>query len=201
MINFIFPLQEIIFYAFAAMLVFSAAMVVLSRNTVHSALFLVVAFFASAGLWLLVQAEFLALILVLVYVGAVMTLFLFVVMTLNLHAATDWRRFLRYLPLGLLVVVLMAGMLIYVVAPLHLAPVTVTNTLSNTEILGHVLYTQYAYPFEIAGVLLLIAIIAAISLSAPVQRNRKIQKISEQISVRREDRIRLVDMPSAKKRD
>jgi NADH-quinone oxidoreductase subunit J len=173
-------------------------MVIIARNPVHSALFLVLAFFASAGLWILLQAEFLALILILVYVGAVMTLFLFVVMTLNLdtHAM---RSPARYLPIALLIVALLTALMIYVLTPHKAMFMTTLADLpqvapdySNTRALGRILYTEYVYPFEVAGALLLVAIVAAISLSARVIRNRKVQAPGEQSAVKREDRVRLV---------
>jgi NADH-quinone oxidoreductase subunit J len=188
----------LIFYIFSFVLLTSGLMVIVLRNPVHCALFLVLGFFASAGLWMLMEAEFLALILILVYVGAVMTLFLFVVMTLNIDAHGTYSSPKRYLPLALLIIALLTALMIYVIAPHQAAFSVPLGTLehpadyNNTLMLGRVLYTTYVYPFEIAGVLLLVAIIAAISLSLRVHRNRKEQKHSEQIAVKREDRIRLI---------
>jgi NADH-quinone oxidoreductase subunit J len=193
---------SLVFYAFSFLLLASGSMVIIARNPVHSALFLVLTFFAGAGLWILLAAEFLALILILVYVGAVMTLFLFVVMTLNLDMH-GMRSPVRYLPIALLIVALLTALMIYVLAP-HKAmfattladlPQTAANY-SNTRALGQVLYTDYVFPFEVAGVLLLVAIVAAISLSARVIRNRKVQAPADQSAVKREDRVRLVKMES-----
>ncbi|MFU8797257.1 MAG: NADH-quinone oxidoreductase subunit J [Gammaproteobacteria bacterium] len=189
-------LISLIFYAFSALLIASGGMVIIARNPVHSALFLVLAFFATAGLWMLLEAEFLALILILVYVGAVMTLFLFVVMTLNLDTH-GMRSPKRYLPIGLLIVAILTSLMIYVATP-YLKDVPAVALASadhnNTLILGQVLYTHYVFPFEVAGALLLVAIVAAITLSARVIRNRKVQNPEAQIAVKREDRVRLVKL-------
>lgn len=181
------------FYFFASLLMGSAVMVVCLRNPVRSALALVLAFIASSGLWLLLEAEFLALILVLVYVGAVMTLFLFVVMTLNLDKAKQKEGFVRYLPYGILVLVLMGGIIIYTVNQYTFLPVTALEKAgdSNIQALGSVLYTQYAYPFELAGVLLLIAIVAAIGLDLRIRRGKK-QSVRDQLAVNAKRQIRLV---------
>jgi NADH-quinone oxidoreductase subunit J len=194
---------QIIFYVLAAMVIFSGVMVVSSRNSVHGALFLVLAFFSMAGIWMLLQAEFLALILVLVYVGAVMTLFLFVVMMLQVNVTRFREGFVRYLPLGLLMVLMIIGLLIYVVRSnsFHMTLLTVLSSdYDNTANLGMVLYTDYAYPFEIAAVLLLTAIVAAISLTHRKSTNRKTQIIENQIAVNRKDRVRLVKMPFERKK-
>ena len=199
-------LQQLCFYSFAAWLLFSAIMVVTSRNTVKSALFLVLAFFASAAIWIMLEAEFLALVLIFVYVGAVMTLFLFVVMMLNLSDARKGNGYVKYLPFGVLIIAILAGLLIYVISPQHFALVSAAipqaepANYSNVAELGMVLYTTYAYPFILAAVLLLTAIVAAITLAFRGRKpNTKSQKITQQIKVRREDRVRLVDMPSATK--
>lgn len=189
------PVESILFYAFSGVLIFSALMVITIQNPVRSALFLVLGFFASAALWLMLEAEFLALVLVLVYVGAVMTLFLFVVMTINidLNAAP----IKRYLPMGMLITTALVGITTFALIKSNIGALTATHhaaNYNNTEELGSILYTQYAYPFEIAGVLLLVAIIAAISLSFREQRNRKVQRIEQQIAVKREDRVRLIKM-------
>jgi NADH-quinone oxidoreductase subunit J len=191
------------FYVFTIGLVAASLMVIISRNPVRAVLFLVVAFFASAGLWLLLEAEFLALVLVLVYVGAVMTLFLFVVMMLNLDTEPEQEGFVRYLPLGLLVLVLMLGALIYVEGPkrfgltlVHL-PLPKGEHFSNIAGLGEVLYTYYVYPFELSAVLFLVAIIAAISLSLRKPRAKR-QDTRSQIDANPKERVRLVKMPSEK---
>ncbi|MGH8613536.1 MAG: NADH-quinone oxidoreductase subunit J [Gammaproteobacteria bacterium] len=191
---------QLIFYFFSALLVFSAIMVISVRNPVRAALFLVLAFFASAGIWLLLEAEFLAIALVLVYVGAVMVLFLFVVMMLDINLAPLKEGFARYLPVGAGVAVLMLIAMALAVGPSHFgleriaAPDRHGAGYSNTRELGRVLYTDYVYPFEIASVILLVAIIAAIALTMRPKRQTKAQKPEQQIRVRRADRVRLVGM-------
>lgn len=198
-------IEHIIFYIFAVLAVGSAFVAITVRNPVRSVLSLVVTFFAMAGVWMLLSAEFLSLILLLVYVGAVMTLFLFVVMMLNIDAVSQQGSgFARYLPLGVILVLLMVGVMIvafrssFFDAPLLLSP---GQQYSNVKELGAVLYTEYTYPFEIAGIILLAAIVAAISLAHRVPRKRKQQDITEQLKVRREDRVRLVKIQTEKKND
>lgn len=196
---------HILFYLFSAVAIGSGMMVVGSKNSVHSVLFLVLAFFAMAGIWILLNAEFLALILVLVYVGAVMTLFLFVVMMLNIDHESSKEGFVRYLPIVGVIVLLVTGLSIMVVGPerfglIHVpTPAPLPEGYSNTADLGSVLYTNYAYPFEIAGVLLLTAIIAAITLSHRPPKHRKVQDSSKQISARPQDRLKILKMKSEKK--
>ncbi len=198
-------IEQIIFYVFATILVVAGAMVVTAKSPIRSALFLVLAFFATAALWILLESEFLALILVLVYVGAVMTLFLFVVMMLNLDRIALREGFVRYLPFGLIVIALIVAFMLMVIGPrqfglAHYAnPANHPANYSNIRELGLVLYTQYAYPFILAGALLLVAIIAAISLTFRGPRDSKTQKPNKQILVKRADRIRIVKMPSEKK--
>jgi NADH-quinone oxidoreductase subunit J len=190
-----------IFYFFASVLLFASARVITSRNPVHAALFLVLAFFTSSGIWILLEAEFLAITLVLVYVGAVMVLFLFVVMMLDINIAQLRERFWSYLPLGAfvgLVLVLEMGVLLWffsgfreVARPGALAP-----DYSNTRELGRLLYTDYVYPFEIAAVILLVAIIAAIALTLRRRKTTKYQDPAQQVNVRRQDRVRIVQVPS-----
>ena len=200
-------MEHIIFYIFAAILVLSALMVITVRNPVHAALFLVLAFFTSAALWLLLEAEFLALILVLVYVGAVMVLFLFVVMMLDINLTVLREGFASYLPVGALIATLILVEMALVVGPEHFgldsiaAPVPHAAGYSNTQALGSVLYTVYVYPFEIAGVILLVAIIGAITLTLRRRPQTKYQDPSQQVLVRREDRLRIIKMPSEKKRE
>ena len=194
-----------IFYFFAAVMLLSATMVITVRNPVHAALFLVLAFFASATIWLLMRAEFLAIILILVYVGAVMVLFLFVVMMLDINLAKMREGFAQFLPVGVVVAVLMAvamGMVLKTVYldAAHLDAVTEPPLdYSNTRELGIVLYTDYLYPFEISGAILLVAIIAAISLTLRKVRSLKTQNPDEQVLVKSKDRVRLVKMASEKK--
>jgi NADH-quinone oxidoreductase subunit J len=193
-------IEAAIFYFFGAVLVGAAIGVITSRNAVHSAMFLVLSFFASAFLWILLEAEFLGIVLVLVYVGAVMVLFLFVVMMLDVDVDRLRGGFTRYAPLGMLVVALVLAMLGVVVwsGPNELslleAPPRAPADFSNTEALGAVLYTDYVYAFEAAAVLLLVAIIAAITLTMRTRPGIKVQDISRQVAARREDRVRLVRM-------
>lgn len=199
-------LTEILFYAFSAVLIVAAVGVITARNPVHAALFLVLAFFNSAVLWLLMEAEFLAIVLVLVYVGAVMVLFLFVVMMLDINVAQMREGFTRYAPLGIIVALLVIAEIGSVVWVKQLgmeeAPAAVIATgaegYSNTRALGELLYTKYLYPFELAAVLLLLAIIAAITLTMRQRRGAKQQDIAAQVSVRPQDRIRLVKMEAEK---
>ena len=198
--------EKLLFYVFATVLVFAATMVITRRNPVHSALFLVLAFFSSAGIWLLAEAEFLAIVLVLVYVGAVMVLFLFVVMMLDIDVATMRAGFMRYMPVGMLIVVVMVLEMIYVIGPdtygpdMVIPPPAAPADYNNTESLGNVLYTVYMYPFEIAAVILLVAIIAAIGLTMRKRPGTKSQNQSSQVKVKKgPDRMRIVKMPSEKK--
>ncbi len=195
---------QLIFYFFSALLVFAATMVITVRNPVHAALFLVLAFFASSAIWLLLEAEFLAIVLVLVYVGAVMVLFLFVVMMLDVNLTQIKEGFTNYLPLGLGVAVLMMVAMITIVGAENFgldkvtAPVRHLIDYNNTAELGGVLYTDYVYPFEIASVILLVAIIAAISLTMRPRRQTKAQKPEDQVLVRSVDRVRIIKMESEK---
>ncbi|MEJ2309592.1 MAG: NADH-quinone oxidoreductase subunit J [Gammaproteobacteria bacterium] len=192
--------EKFVFYVFAAILVFAATMVITRRNPVHSVLFLVLAFFNAAGLWMLLQAEFLAITLVLVYVGAVMVLFLFVVMMLDIEVAELRASFIRYMPLGILIGVLMIVELLMVVGPQHFgldkfaAPVRHGADYSNTKELGEMLYTNYLYPFEIAAVILLVAIVAAISLTLRRRPDTKYLDPATQVVVKKKDRLRIVKM-------
>jgi NADH-quinone oxidoreductase subunit J len=194
-------LVAILFWSFSAVLVGAALGVILSRNPVHAALYLVLCFFNAAVLWLLIEAEFLAIVLVLVYVGAVMVLFLFVVMMLDINVEELRRGFARNAPLGALVALIMVVELAYVLWVRHLdvelpgAAVAAEEGVSNTAEIGAVLYTQYVYPFQLAAVVLLIAIVAAITLTMRRRPGLKVQDISRQVSVRASDRVRLVNMP------
>jgi NADH-quinone oxidoreductase subunit J len=192
--------ESIIFYAFGAVLLLSGIRVITARNPVHGALFLVLAFFSAAGLWLLLRAEFLAIALVVVYVGAVMVLFLFVVMMLDINLERVREGFWRNLPLALVVGVVMVWEMVTVVAYRYwgTTPPAVADRYSNTKALGLILYTDYAYAFEIAAVILLVAIIAAIALTLRRRKDTRAQRPAEQIRVRREERVRLVAMPVEK---
>jgi len=195
--------QTLVFYAFAAILVFAALMVVTTRNPVHAALWLVLSFFSAAGVWMLLQAEFLAIALVLVYVGAVMVLFLFVVMMLDVNFDKMRERFRSYIPVGftvgLLVLVEMGLVLVGGYLGGRTPPAPATASYSNTRTLGLQIYTDYAYPFEIAAMILLVAIIAAIALTHRRRRETKYQNPGAQVRVRREDRLRIVQMPAEKR--
>ena len=192
---------QIVFYVLAAVLVGAAVMVITARNPVHAALFLVLAFFTSAGIWLLLEAEFLAIILVLVYVGAVMVLFLFVVMMLDINLAPLREGFIRYLPVGIAVALIVVVELALVIGVSDFGldsmprPPAHPADYSNTKELGALLYTVYVYPFELAGAILLVAIVAAIALTMRRRAGLKTQDPSRQVEVRREDRIRIVQMP------
>ncbi len=192
--------QSLLFYLFSAVLIGAALGVIFSRNPVHSVMFLVLAFFNSAVLWLLAQAEFLAIVLVLVYVGAVMVLFLFVVMMLDVNVEELREGLTRYAPLGLVIAVIMVVELIQVIWARSDGLSTMTDApalpadYSNTKSLGSVLYTEHVYAFELAAVILLLAIVAAITLTMRRRPGLKVQNISRQVSVRREDRVRIVRM-------
>jgi NADH-quinone oxidoreductase subunit J len=195
---------EILFYAFAAVLVASGLGVITARNPVHSALFLVLAFFTSAAIWLLLEAEFLAIVLVLVYVGAVMVLFLFVVMMLDVNIEELRKGFTRYAPLGGLIAIVMVTEIVNVIWVKRLGQQAIAGSppmpvdYSNTKALGSILYTQYVYPFEIAAGILLVAIIAAIALTMRRRSGIKVQDISRQVAVKRSERVRIVKVESEK---
>jgi NADH-quinone oxidoreductase subunit J len=198
-------MEVFIFYFFATILVVAAVCVVTMRNPVHSALFLVLAFFTASGIWMLLRAEFLAIALVLVYVGAVMVLFLFVVMMLDINLDRVREGFWTYLPLGATIGILIAvEMALAIAGPRsHIgsipAPADPAANYSNTHELGLVLYTDYLYPFELAAVVLLVAMIAAIALTLRKRKDTKYQKPSDQVKASSTDRVRLVSMPVEKK--
>jgi len=199
--------DKLVFYVLAAILVFAATRVITVRNPVHAALHLVLAFFTCSGLWLLLEAEFLAITLVLVYVGAVMVLFLFVVMMLDINTAPLREGFIRYLPVGLTVAALMILEMYLVLRSKYFdaesmpAPARHAADYSNTRELGSVLYTDYVYAFEIASVILVVAIIAAIVLTLRKRPETKMQNPAEQVKVRSTDRVRLVKMEAEKRPD
>ena len=198
-------IEPIVFYLFSAILLVSALRVITARNPVHAALFLVLAFFTAAAIWMLLRAEFLAIVLVLVYVGAVMVLFLFVVMMLDINIDRLREGFWSYLPLGATVGVLMAVEMVMVLGGKYFGaenmprPADPGAAYSNTKELGRILYTDYVYPFELAAVILLVAIVAAIALTLRRREDKKRQDPSKQVAIKRKDRVRIVAMPSEKK--
>lgn len=198
-------IEAILFYFFAAILVAASAVVITVRNPVHAVLFLVLAFFTSAALWLMLEAEFLAIALVLVYVGAVMVLFLFVVMMLDINLVPLREGFIRFLPVGAAVATVMFIEMAVVVGAKHFGVERYGEGLrhaagySNTEELGGLLYTVYVYPFEIAAAILLVAIIAAIALTMRRRPQAKYQDPTQQVLINRDDRVRLVKMATEKR--
>ena len=195
--------ETILFYLFAAVVVFAALRVITARNPLHAVLFLVLAFVSSAGIWLLLEAEFLAITLVLVYVGAVMVLFLFVVMMLDINLEQLRKGFWQWLPAGALLAALIVVQMVWVLgdkaSSAGMIAVRHAADYSNTKELGRLIYTDYVYPFELAAVLLLVAMVAAIALTFRRRRDSKSQNISQQVNVKRADRVRLVSMPSAQR--
>jgi NADH-quinone oxidoreductase subunit J len=199
--------QELVFYAFSLVLVVAAVAVVTVRNPVYAVLFLVLAFFSASAIWLLLEAEFLALILIVVYVGAVMVLFLFVVMMLDINLVPLKEGFSRYLPVAVMVALVMAVELLMVMWSrgrfgAEMFPLPQPNPIgySNTRELGELLYTNYLLPFEVAGVVLLVAIIAAVALTLRTRPGIRTQDVGEQVRTRRDESVRLVKMKSEKPR-
>jgi NADH-quinone oxidoreductase subunit J len=195
--------EKFLFYVLAAITLVAAGMVITRRNPVHAVLYLVLAFISSAALWVLLEAEFLGIVLILVYVGAVMVLFLFVVMMLDVDIATLRAGFIRYLPLGALIGVVLALEIFLIVGPGNFGlesfpkPLPAGPEVSNTEELGILLYTLFVYPFEIAAVILLVAIVAAIRLTLRRRPDSKYLDAAEQVRVKKgPDRIRIVKIPS-----
>jgi NADH-quinone oxidoreductase subunit J len=192
--------ELLIFFGYAAILIGAALGVIVARNPVHSVMFLVLAFFTSAILWLLLEAEFLAMTLVLVYVGAVLVLFLFVVMMLDIDTTSMRSHFMRYVPLGALVAIIAVAQVWSVVwlrsrgLPSLVKPPPAPADYSNTQALGEVLYTEHVYAFELAAFILLLAIVAAIVLTMRRRPGIKTQNISEQVGVKSADRVRIVKM-------
>lgn len=198
-------IEQIIFFAFASLLIGSAIMVIASRNPVQGALYLVLTFISAAGLWLLLEAEFLAWILILVYVGAVMTLFLFVVMMMNLEKLPSRDALKRYAPLAVVIVAIMVIIVSFATGEKHFALASAKSIYfpegySNVRAIGNVLYTDYFYAFELAAVILLVAIIAAIALAFRRMPGTKSQRIDKQIETRREDAVKTVKMPSERRK-
>jgi NADH-quinone oxidoreductase subunit J len=190
---------DFVFYVLAAILLFAALRVITTRNPVHAALHLVLAFFTAAGIWLLLQAEFLAITLVLVYVGAVMVLFLFVVMMLDINIDKLREGFWDYLPMAGIIGLLMAVEMVMVLGGKYFGATKAVSKpadYSNTAELGRVLYTDYLLPFELASVVLLVAIVAAIVLTLRDRKDSKSMNVADQVSVKKQDRLRIVSMPS-----
>ncbi|MEY2776413.1 MAG: hypothetical protein RLY30_511 [Pseudomonadota bacterium] len=187
-----------LFYAFAAILLFAAVRVITCRNPVHAALFLVLAFFSAAGLWILLLAEFLAITLVLVYVGAVMVLFLFVVMMIDFDLEKlrqgFWSNLRVAIPVGALILFEMSAVLLRSFQVSEPKPMAKPE-LSNTEALGMVLYTDYVYAFIIAAIILLVAMVAAIALTLRGRKDSRHQDPGQQVQVRKQDRLRMVSFP------
>ncbi|TAK68008.1 MAG: NADH-quinone oxidoreductase subunit J [Betaproteobacteria bacterium] len=198
-------IEAVLFYLFAAVLLIAALRVITARNPVHAALYLVLAFFTAAAIWMLLRAEFLAIVLVLVYVGAVMVLFLFVVMMLDINLDRLREGFWSYLPLGATVGALMVIEMALVLGGRYFDTAHLPNPAdpgagySNTKELGRILYTDYVYPFELAAVILLVAIVAAIALTLRRRKDSKRQNPAAQVAIKRADRVRLISMPSEKK--
>ena len=192
--------QTLIFYAFALILLLAAGRVITARNPVHAALFLVLAFATASALWMLLEAEFLAIVLVLVYVGAVMVLFLFVIMMLDINIDQLREGYWDYLVPGLIVAGVMVSEMTMVLGGRHFGLLDVPRPppheagYSNTRELGLVLYTDYVYPFEIASVILLVAIVAAIALTLRKRKDSKFQDPAQQVAIRRQDRVRIIPM-------
>ncbi len=198
--------EQILFYIFSTMLVLSAGAVITVRNPVHAAMFLVLCFVTTSALWLLLEAEFLAITLILVYVGAVMVLFLFVVMMLDINIARMREGFTRYLPVGGIVAATAVAIMGLAVGRNNFgldkvaAPAPKGADYSNTSELGMQLYTTYVYPFEIASVVLLVAIVAAIALTLRTRPGTRYQKIEEQVVVKKEDRLRVLQVESEERK-
>ncbi|MGX5175000.1 NADH-quinone oxidoreductase subunit J [Aliikangiella sp. IMCC44653] len=197
--------QVLVFYGFAALLIFSALMVITSKHSVKAALFLVLTFVAASGIWLLLEAEFLAISLIVVYVGAVMVLLLFVVMMLDVDYAALRQGFVRKLPLALVVAIAFLGLMYafitqgLVSSELAKAPPPKPADYSNIKELGRILYTEYVIAFELAAVILLVAIIAAIALTFRGRRNRKTQNIQKQLAANKQNRLKLVSVKAVTK--
>ena len=197
--------QAVVFYFLATVVVLASLRVIAAKNPVHAALFLVLAFFSAGGIWMLLHAEFLAIALVMVYVGAVMVLFLFVVMMLDINLERIRQGFWSYLPIGALIGVLMLAEMVVVLGSRYFGldrvpqPADFPAGYSNTKELGRLLYTDYVYPFELASIVLLVAMIAAVALTLRKRKNIRTLDPSKQIAVKRDDRVRIVSMDAEKK--
>ena len=196
--------KTFVFYVLSAILVFAGLRVITARNPVHAALFLVLAFFTAAGVWLLLAAEFLAIVLVMVYVGAVMVLFLFVVMMLDINIDRLREGFWSYLPVGALIGVLLVVEMALVLGGRYFGleampePPAAQAGYSNTRELGRLLYTDYVYPFELASLLLLVAMVVAVTLTLRTRKGLRRMDPAEQVAVKRADRVELVSIPVEK---
>jgi NADH-quinone oxidoreductase subunit J len=194
---------DVVFYLFTAITLFAGVGVIVARNPVHAALFLVLAFCSAAGVWMLLEAEFLAITLILVYVGAVMVLFLFVVMMLDINLVQLREGFWRWFPFGALIAGLMVFEMVWVLGSRQTADVSKAIAhaadYSNTKELGRLIYTHYVYPFEIAAVILLVAMVAAIALTLRRRAGVKSQNVADQVKVKKADRLRIVSMKSEPK--
>lgn len=196
----LFPIHEVIFYFFTVVLIASATMVITAKNPVKAVLCLVVAFFASSVLWMLMQAEFLALVLIFVYVGAVMTLFLFVVMMLRTDLIKSSANSLYYYLLGFLALIVLIGTALYALSAKHWLQSSTLPThydahYNNVQAMGELLFKHFIYPFEIASVLLLVGMISAIALAFNGKKSgTKSQVIAQQIAARKADRLKIVDL-------
>ena len=196
--------KTFVFYMFATIMILASLRVITARNPVHAALFLVLAFFTAGGIWMLLEAEFLAITLVMVYVGAVMVLFLFVVMMLDINLDRIREGFWSYLPLGAAIGLLMVAEMVIVLGGSYFGldsmpePPAAAAGYSNTRELGRLLYTEYVYPFELASLVLLVAMVAAVSLTLRKRKGLKSIPPSEQVAVRREGRVELVKMQAEK---
>ncbi len=192
--------QTIVFYSFAVLLIFSALMVISNKHSVKAALFLVLAFVSASGIWMLLEAEFLAISLIVVYVGAVMVLFLFVVMMMDVDYAALRQGFVKRLPLALLISALFFALLYGLVTQGYFSdenyplPVAKDANYSNIKALGRVLYTDYVIAFEIAAVILLLAIISAIALTFRGRRHAKSQNITKQLEANKDNRLKIIKM-------
>lgn len=196
--------ELIIFYFFAAIMVMAALRMITAKNPVHSILSLVLVFFTSSAIWLLLEAEFLAITLVLVYVGAVMVLFLFVVMMLNINTSQIREGFVKFMPFAIVVSLIMIAELVLVVISKEFKferEESFVSEIGNTQALGEILYTDYLLPFETAAVILLVAIVAAIVLTLRQRVQTKSQNPAEQIKVKAKDRVRIVSLPSEDKKE
>jgi len=199
-------IELVLFYFFSTILVFASVMVITIRNPVKAVLFLVLAFFTSAGVWILLEAEFLAITLVLVYVGAVMVLFLFVVMMLDNNIEPLREGYARYLPIGIIIGIVIVLEISMVVGPERFGLAQYADPMghgadySNTKELGRILYTQYVYPFELAAIILVVAIVAAIALTLRKKRHSRFIQVEDQVYVKRNDRVRMVKMAPEKKK-